>query len=206
LQWQICASYDAFEGKIDDKSKSDRRKICMKFFSIRLIASLIFLPAITFAGVYLPIVKLDNSQNAVAVWESSENGFTVVKSAVKSGSGNWKSPVKISLGNQQCLNASIEMNYSNGNVAALWVGYNDTWHVYSLYGAMLQSGKDWTQPKQISNSSENVSTFSTCINDKGSIMVSWVSSDNANNTNFYSSSASIDKYNSWSSPSTIPAP
>lgn len=179
----------------------------MKFLiRIGLMVSVVFLPSILFAGVYLPIVKMDNAQNAVAIWESSENGFTVVKSAVKSMGGSWSNPVKISLGSQQCLNALMEMNCSNGNVAALWVGYNDTWHVYSLYGAMLVSRKDWTQPKQISNSSENVSTFSTSINDKGSIIVSWVSMDNSNKTFFYTSSSSIDKYNNWSSPAAIPAP
>lgn len=179
----------------------------MKYMHNQLIALLIvlFCPGI-FTTNLLALCKpqqvMDINGNVVVVWEAHLNGYCSIQSASLPSDGRLSAISTLSHG-QDCKDPQLAIN-NHGDIVCIWIGYNASLGVYSLYGSMQLSGdKNWTSSTMISSSDENVNAdFQIRISDSSNIVATWSSFDVNGNPQIKISLASKSS-NSWSKPEVI---
>lgn len=174
----------------------------MHLFTIFIFLLLLFFNAVQAD----PQIQIDDDENAVAVWVSTENNVSVIQSALKLSGKSWKFSKTLSNSNRKSMTPILTKNRGDKAITVLWLELNPQTKNNSLYGVKLKKNKEWTTPVQISKDNENVAQFNIRNNQKknenGEVMATWSSIDNNGKTSTFSSS-STGFSNQWSTPSKI---
>lgn len=143
-----------------------------------------------------PQVVVDQSGNAVAIWERSNGLYSVIQASYLPHNGNWSIPVDISLTSQNAFLPQLAVNLS-GDVIACWKRFNGLHYI--IESASLPYGGKWSQPFVISLSGQNADKPQISLDTKEAIAV-WIRFNGT--TNILQASRSLYG-SSWSIPENI---
>ncbi|MBS4168785.1 hypothetical protein [Parachlamydia sp. AcF125] len=117
-----------------------------------------------------PQVVVDQSGNAVAIWERSNGMHLVIQAATLPRNGSWTTPVDISLPGQEALQPHLTVNLS-GNVLAVWKRF-DGRH-YLIESAALPYGGSWSFPTILSQPGQNADKPQVALDAAGEAIAVW---------------------------------
>lgn len=152
-------------------------------------------------------IYMDSSGNALSVWDAIDNstGMHVIQSANYTAfTSTWSAPIIISSSGINSYSPVMDTN-SLGNTVVLWLT-DTTSGVSRLCSSTSSSllGGGWSTPKNVSNSTENVSNdYKVTINTSGQILATWSSFVNIN-TRVRAATALFG--GNWNNPQTISDP
>lgn len=136
-----------------------------------------------------PFVRMNASNEAVAVWTTGSYPNLSIQASVYDGS-TWSSATTIS-GTGGTFVAPIVGIDSSGNIIALWESIGSG--TRDIVAATKPSGSGWNTPQIISSAQENNSSW-LAMNGSGEAVAAWI-----NQTDGQVQSASITFGGSWSS-------
>lgn len=121
----------------------------------------------------MPKIKIDSSNNAVAVWESFDGSIYSIQASKKTNGADWTAPQTISKTGRDSVLPSIAMD-SKGNVVAIWMSFDKDHGINFIESAILPTEGVWSSANIISSPTENpMSDYQVAINDNGTFMITW---------------------------------
>ena len=140
-----------------------------------------------FFGIFGPLadVAMDAAGNAVLVWPTTKNGFTVVQSSVRPAGGSFGAPVDLTTDDQSAFDPRVAMS-AGGEAIAVWTRSNGTDTIAQASRKPAGSTSfgpptNLSQPGPAAASAEgNASNARVALNDQGAAAVTWVRNDPSN--------------------------
>lgn len=155
----------------------------IKFLSVILLSCISFIkieatgwtgPQNLSTTTFRPLVMVDPSGNAVAIWRN-RNGtiYNIQGSSMPVGSGAWTTAIDISDPTLAALSPRLEMD-STGNAFVVWTGWNGS--NFLIYAAMFPAGGSWPTYPATAISSLGQDSFGPhlSVGTTGYAIVSWI--------------------------------
>jgi len=146
-----------------------------------------------------PHVIIDQSGNAVAIWERFNGFYSMIQSAALPHNGSWSAPVDISLIGQDAFLPQLSVNLS-GNVLAVWKRFNGSHYI--IESASLPYGGNWSAPVAVSLPGQNADKPQISLDSEGEAIAVWIRFNGITNTIQASRSAFGG---AWSTPNNLSA-
>lgn len=144
-----------------------------------------------------PQVVIDQSGNAVAIWERFNGFYSMIQSATLPHNGSWSAPTDISLIGQDAFLPHLSVNLS-GNLLAVWKRFDGS--QYIIESAALPYGGNWSAPVALSLPGQNADKPQVSLDSKGEAIAVWIRFNGTTNT--IQASRSLFG-GSWTTPSNL---
>jgi hypothetical protein len=123
-----------------------------------------------------PIVSIDSSGNAVAVWYRFDGSNWIIQAA-SFVSGSWSSSVDLTATGQDAFEGNVVVD-SSGNATAIWTRFDGS--NYVIQSATLPFGSSWSSPVSISTTGYDSFSPTLGVDSSGNVVAIWTQNTDTN--------------------------
>lgn len=145
-----------------------------------------------------PQIAVDQTGNAVAVWEELNGSNSTVKAATLPFGGTWSSPIAISLPSTNSGQVPQIAINSSGYAVAVWQRHNGSYNI--TQASTFQFGGNWSTPVDVSSTLIDTYVPQIAVDNSGNAVAVWL-----NVTDQSIQSACLPYGGSWSYPINLSA-
>lgn len=146
-----------------------------------------------------PQIAVDQNGNAYAVWSRNDGSNMVIQASNKSYSGDWTTPVNLSMTGQDAILPSLSVN-SNGYAIAAWQRFDGAYSIIQTSSLRRSHPKTWLPSVDVTETGEDATNPQVVVGIANTGVLVWKRSDGSN---FVIEASTAVHGKAWTNPLTL---